>query len=90
MATRLDEEPVLFQSYSRPDVHGFDGKDPKTFEYAEVIAPSEKVEFWQAARATSAAPGYFSVAKNSAGSFADGGLMYNNPVELVGPLSQEM
>lgn len=39
-----------------------------------------KIKVWEAARATSAAPGYFAPMKIGRWTFVDGGLMANNPI----------
>lgn len=39
-----------------------------------------KIKVWEAARATSAAPGYFQPMKIGKWTFVDGGLLANNPI----------
>lgn len=44
---------------------------------------ASKCPIWQAARATSAAPGYFASQRIGSRDFVDGGVGTNNPVEVV-------
>ncbi|KAF5625338.1 calcium-independent phospholipase A2-gamma [Fusarium tjaetaba] len=59
-----NSEPVLFRSYA----------------IKHAMPDHPKVKLWQAARATSAAPGYFNSIEIDGMSFIDGGVQANNPL----------
>ncbi|ETS74669.1 hypothetical protein PFICI_13153 [Pestalotiopsis fici W106-1] len=46
-------------------------------------SPDEEVRVWEAARATSAAPGYFKPFERSFVELMDGGILHNNPINIA-------
>jgi predicted acylesterase/phospholipase RssA len=62
-------------------------KFPQIHDYTAIDDPTKihdlsRITIWQAARATSAAPTYFERLTVGDDQFVDGGLGYNNPVQL--------
>ncbi|EME40713.1 hypothetical protein DOTSEDRAFT_136065 [Dothistroma septosporum NZE10] len=75
----IKPEAYLFRSYDRPAPSASDGDRVLHRNHG----PASEVAIWEAARATSAAPGYFSMLEIPEGRFEDGGLGENNPVGLA-------
>ena len=78
------ENTYVFRNYDRPDFK----MDKKTWLFNTGDASIAKV--WEVARATSAAPRYFSkhtIDNGTPGTYIDGGMGCNNPAELM---SQEV
>jgi hypothetical protein len=78
---KTSENTYVFRNYERPDV----AADKKTWLFNTGEPSIAKV--WEAARATSAAPLYFSKHTMDNGTYIDGGMGCNNPAELM---SQEV
>ncbi|KAG9930641.1 FabD/lysophospholipase-like protein, partial [Aureobasidium melanogenum] len=79
-ATSADgNEAMIFANYNRPQSSG----DSQTFVRPE--NPSNELEVWEAAAATSAAPFYFKpyTHTRTGTSYIDGGLYHNNPVYVA-------
>ncbi|KAH0354229.1 FabD/lysophospholipase-like protein, partial [Aureobasidium melanogenum] len=79
-ATSADgKEAMIFANYSRPQSSG----DSQTF--IRPGNPSNELEVWEAAAATSAAPFYFKpyTHTKTGTSYIDGGLYHNNPVHVA-------
>ncbi|KAI4737709.1 FabD/lysophospholipase-like protein [Aureobasidium sp. EXF-12298] len=79
-ATSADgNEATIFANYNRPQSSG----DSQTFVRPE--NPSNELEVWEAAAATSAAPFYFKpyTHTRTGMSYIDGGLYHNNPVYVA-------
>ncbi|KAH0360595.1 FabD/lysophospholipase-like protein, partial [Aureobasidium melanogenum] len=79
-ATSADgKEAMIFANYNRPQSSG----DSQTFIRPE--DPSDELEVWEAAAATSAAPFYFKpfTHTRTGTSYIDGGLYHNNPVHVA-------
>ncbi|KAG9735391.1 FabD/lysophospholipase-like protein, partial [Aureobasidium melanogenum] len=72
-------EAMIFANYNRPQSSG----DSQTFVRPE--NPSNELEVWEAAAATSAAPFYFKpyTHTRTGTSYIDGGLYHNNPVYVA-------
>ena len=60
---------------------GYEAIRLRSYSHPEAEYPNCKI--WEAARATSAAPFYFPMAKIEGDDFIDGGLVYNNPAMQV-------
>lgn len=82
--SNTSEMTYVFRNYDRPDFE----KDKKRWLFNTGDASIAKV--WEVARATSAAPRYFSkhtIDNGTPGTYIDGGMGCNNPAELM---SQEV
>lgn len=71
----------MFRSYDHPDP-GQHGNVERTGEHLNP-APAHDTPLWQAARATSAAPGYFEKIRIENVDYTDGGLGCNNPAKVA-------
>ncbi|KAK4618340.1 hypothetical protein CLAFUW4_12552 [Fulvia fulva] len=75
----MKREAYLFRSYDHPAPSASDGDRVLHLNHG----PASEAAIWEAARATSAAPGYFFMLEIAEGRFEDGGLGENNPVSLA-------
>ena len=80
VTTTTNGTPYLLSNYNRQDT---DGTGPYSFLRAE--RPEQEIKVWEAARATSAAPKVFKPYGHaeSGHTFIDGGVYYNNPIEIA-------
>lgn len=72
---------VSFVTASRAE--GANNSEPvllRSYKIKHAMPDLPKVKLWQAARATSAAPGYFNSIEIDGMSFIDGGVQANNPL----------
>lgn len=76
---KTSETTYIFRSYNRPDPSG--PTKGKTWSFNTGSASNTKV--WKIARATSAAPLYFSRKTIGNSSYIDGGMGCNNPAEVM-------
>ncbi|KAF7523041.1 hypothetical protein G7054_g11908 [Neopestalotiopsis clavispora] len=82
--------PYLFSNYNIGSI-GAREATPATslveFNYKRdrPCDPNDELQVWQAARATSAAPGFFKPLRKDKGrdSFMDGGVFHNNPIKVA-------
>ncbi|EWG38305.1 hypothetical protein FVEG_01563 [Fusarium verticillioides 7600] len=89
-----DPEEVLLQDPKNPNpsckvfvtasrAEGANNSEPvllRSYKIKHAMPDLPKVKLWQAARATSAAPGYFNSIEIDGMSFIDGGVQANNPL----------
>ena len=73
------KEPFVISNYSRTP------NSPEQYKFIGADRPQLELQVWEAAAATSAAPGYFKELyhESTGRSFLDGGLYYNNPVHVA-------
>lgn len=74
------QDTYMFRSYDHPDPRNCDAK--KTGDHLNP-GPAHDTRLWEAARATSAAPGYFEKMQISNIDYIDGGLGCNNPAKIA-------
>lgn len=78
--TSTNGTPYLLANYNRV------GKREGTrYKFLRAEKPQNEISVWEAARATSAAPKIFKPYDHAASghTFADGGIYYNNPIEIA-------
>ncbi|RPA84531.1 hypothetical protein BJ508DRAFT_323445 [Ascobolus immersus RN42] len=89
LATAMDKIALVFGNYNRRShkLDGLDGEKSAQYQlyHPQLTDEASRLKVWEAARATSAAPTYFTPFhhKPSGQILQDGALRYNNPVEVA-------
>lgn len=95
------ERGTIFANYTRHSANGLESgteignpRSKCSYDFEATYLMGQQCKLWQAARATSAAPLYFSPVKVEGFEYWDGGLFFNNPApaaireaELIWPLT---
>ena len=73
------KEACVISNYNRPS------NSPEQYRFIRADKPERELLVWEAAAATSAAPGYFKefYHQPTGRAFLDGGLYYNNPIHVA-------